>query len=147
MGMVDVSEKPVVLRQAEAGGRIYLKKATIEAIRAGKIKKGDPLLVAEVAGMNAAKQTHVLIPHCHPIPLDTVDIDFEVADHFIETRCFVKARARTGVEMEAIVGVSCALNTLWDMVKYLEKDDSGQYPHTKITDVKVLRKTKLPVDK
>ena len=147
MGMVDVSEKPVILREAEAEGRIHLNKATIEVIRAGKIKKGDPLLVAEVAGMNAAKQTHLLIPHCHQIPLDTVDINFEVGDDFIKARCFVKARARTGVEMEAIVGVSCALNTVWDMVKYLEKDDEGQYPYTKITDIRVLRKTKLPVDK
>ncbi len=147
MGMVDVSEKPVILREAEAAGRIHLNKATIEVIRAGKIKKGDPLLVAEVAGMNAAKQTNLLIPHCHQIPLDTVDIDFEVGDDFIEARCFVKARARTGVEMEAIVGVSCTLNTLWDMVKYLEKDDNGQYPNTRISEIRVLWKKKASVDK
>jgi len=65
MGMIDVTEKPVVRRLAEAAGKIYLSRDTIEVIKAGKIKKGNPLPVAEVAGMNAAKQTHLLIPHCH----------------------------------------------------------------------------------
>ncbi len=76
-----------------------------------------------------------------------VKLSFDISDNFIEARCFVRARARTGVEMEALVGVSCALNTLWDMVKYLEKDEGGQYPDTKISDIRVLRKTKGPVDK
>lgn len=147
MGMVDVSEKPVILREAEAAGRIRLSPSTIEEIRKGNIKKGDPYLVAEIAGMNAAKQTHLLIPHCHQIPLDMVKLSFDISDNFIEARCLVRARGRTGVEMEALVGVSCALNTLWDMVKYLEKDEGGQYPDTKISDIRVLRKTKGPVDK
>jgi len=147
MGMVDVSEKPVILREAEAAGKIYLTEATLGVVKAGEIRKGDPFLVAEVAGMNAAKQTHLLIPHCHQIPLDMVKLSFDISDNFIEARCLVRARARTGVEMEALVGVSCALNTLWDMVKYLEKDEGGQYPDTKISDIRVLRKTKGPVDK
>jgi cyclic pyranopterin monophosphate synthase len=143
MGMVDVSEKAVVVRKAQAGGRILLSSKTLEEIRAGKIKKGNPLQVAEVAAMNAAKQTHLLIPHCHQIPLDTVRVDFQMRADSIEAVCYVSARARTGVEMEALVGVSVALNTLWDMVKYLEKDDQGQYPFTKITDIRVLKKEKL----
>jgi cyclic pyranopterin phosphate synthase len=98
--------------------------------------------VAEVAAMNAAKQTHLLIPHCHQIALDTVRVDFEVRTDSIEAVCSVSAQARTGVEMEALVGVSVALNTLWDMVKYLEKDDQGQYPSTKITDIRVIQKIK-----
>ncbi|MFC1823897.1 cyclic pyranopterin monophosphate synthase MoaC [Thermodesulfobacteriota bacterium] len=142
MGMVDVTEKPVVRRQAEAVGTIRLSSATIEKIRAGEIKKGDPLLVAEVAALNATKQTHLLIPHCHQIALDTVQVDFRIADDCIEVRCVVKAQARTGVEMEALVGVSAALNTLWDMVKYLEKDQDGQYPSTTISDIRVIRKEK-----
>jgi len=142
MGMVDVTEKPVVRRLAEAAGRIVLSPGTIREIRAGGIKKGDPFPVAEVAGMNAAKQTHLLIPHCHQIPLDTVSLVFEVADDWVEVRCLVKAQARTGVEMEALVGVSAALNTLWDMVKYLEKDAGGQYPATRIENIRVLRKKK-----
>ena len=71
--MVDVSEKPVIRREAEAAGSIFLSEKTIEEIKAGRIKKGDPLLIAEVAAMNAAKQTHILIPHCHQIPLDMVE--------------------------------------------------------------------------
>ena len=142
MGMVDVSEKPVIYRKAEAAGKVILSCETIEEIRLGKIKKGDPLLVAEVAAMNAAKQTHLLIPHCHQIPLDRVSVDFKLTERSIETTCFVSACAKTGVEMEALVGVSMALNTLWDMVKYLEKDDQGQYPTTRITDIRVLKKEK-----
>jgi len=143
MGMVDVTEKPVVRRQAVASGRIYLAPGTLAEIRAGRIKKGDPLLVAEIAAMNGAKQTHLLIPHCHQIPLDTVQVSFQVEEKSILAKCHVKCRARTGVEMEALVGVSLALNTLWDMVKYLEKDEKGQYPGTKITDIQVEMKEKM----
>ena len=145
MGMIDVSEKPVIHRKAEATGTIYLSSKTIEEINAGRIKKGNPLQVAEVTAMNAAKQTHLLIPHCHQIPLDAVSVDFQVSKGSIEARCFVRAQAKTGVEMEALVGVSAALNTLWDMVKYLEKDEQGQYPDTRITDIRVLKKEKEEV--
>jgi len=123
-------------------GRVLLAPSTIKEIRMGNIKKGDPLPVAEVAGMNAAKQTHLLIPHCHQIPLDMVKVNFEITEDFIEVRCMVRAQARTGVEMEALVGVSIGLNALWDMVKYLEKDEEGQYPETRITDIRVIKKEK-----
>ena len=142
MGMVDVTKKKIVLREAEAVGRILLSKKTLKEIKAGHIKKGDPFQVAEVAAMNAAKQTHLIIPHCHQIPLDAVGLDFEVSEDWVEAKCLVKAQARTGVEMEALVGVSIALNTIWDMVKYLEKDEHGQYPDTRITEIKVIRKEK-----
>ena len=142
MGMVDVSEKRIIRREAEAAGRIELSPTTIEKIENGQIQKGDPILVAEIAAMNAAKQTHLLIPHCHQIPLDVVRVTFQVSGEWIEARCFVRAQARTGVEMEALVGVSMALNSLWDMVKYLEKDGLGQYPSTRINDIRVLRKEK-----
>jgi len=143
MGMVDVSEKPVVVRKAQAAGKIFLSPKTLEEVKGGRIKKGNPLQVAEVAAMNAAKQTYVLTPHCHQIPLDTVRVEFDVRADSIEALCYVSARARTGVEMEALVGVSVALNTLWDMVKYLEKDAQGQYPFTRITDIRVVKKEKL----
>jgi len=142
MGMIDITEKPVVRRMAQATGRIILSSKAVEEIRAGRIKKGDPLQVAEVAAINAAKQTHLLIPHCHQIPLDSVSIQFKINDDSIETICTVKAQARTGVEMEAVIGVSIALNTLWDMVKYIEKDSKGQYPYTSIADIRVLTKKK-----
>ena len=142
MGMIDITEKPVVRREAEAAGKIILSPGTVLKIKKGQIKKGDPLLVAEIAAMNTSKQTHLLIPHCHQIPLDTVKVSFDILDESIEARCLVKAQARTGVEMEALVGVSMALNTVWDMVKYLEKDEKGQYPKTRITDIRVIRKDK-----
>ena len=142
MGMVNVAEKPVIKRSAKASGRLYLRHETINEIRAGNIKKGDPLLIGEIAGMNAAKQTHLLVPHCHQIPLDTVKVEYEVNDDFINAVCTVSAQARTGVEMEALVGVSIALNTILDTVKYIEKDQDGQYPYTKITDIKVVFKKK-----
>ena len=142
MGMVDVAEKPIIKRSAKASGRLYLKPETIHEIKSGTVKKGDPLLIAEVAGMNAAKQTHLLIPHCHQIALDIVKVDYTVSDNFIDAICTVSAQARTGVEMEALVGVSIALNTILDTVKYIEKDENGQYPFSKITDIKVVFKKK-----
>ena len=142
MGMIDVTEKPIIRRMARAGGKVFLSEKTIETVKLGQIKKGDPLLVAEVAGMNAAKQTHLLIPHCHQIPLDTVSFEFEFFPRSIEATCLVRAQARTGVEMEALVGVTVALNTIWDMVKYLEKDEKGQYPNTRMTDITVIHKKK-----
>jgi len=142
MGMIDVGEKPVVRRRATAAGKIHLSPGTLKKVREAGIRKGDPLLVAEIAAMTAAKQTHILIPHCHQIPLDMVGVTFELAQWGIEARCTVRCRARTGVEMEALMGVSVALNTIWDMVKYLEKDEQGQYPETMMTDIRVIKKEK-----
>ena len=142
MGMIDITGKKVVLREAIASGRIGLSAETIKKIKEKNIKKGDPLMVAEIAAINAAKATSLLIPHCHQIPLNTVELNFSIGDDFIETNCLVKAEAMTGVEMEALVGVSMALATIWDMVKYIEKDKNGQYPYTSIYDIKVLKKTK-----
>jgi cyclic pyranopterin phosphate synthase len=145
MGMVDVGEKPVIHRMAQAAGRIFLSKDTVGIIREGKVKKGDPLQAAEIAAMNAAKQTHLLIPHCHQIPLETVRVDFDVSEDRVDATCLVKTHAKTGVEMEALVGVTMALNTIWDMVKYLEKDEQGQYPSTRMADIRVLKKEKQGV--
>jgi cyclic pyranopterin monophosphate synthase len=147
MGMIDVGDKPVVKREAEAQGTIELSPETIRKIREGLVKKGDPLLVAEVAAMNAAKQTHLLIPHCHQIALHKVEVRFQISTDHIDATCLVKTEGKTGVEMEALVGVSIALNTVWDMVKYLEKDEGGQYPSTKIKEIKVLHKKKATLDK
>ncbi|OPX40394.1 MAG: molybdenum cofactor biosynthesis protein MoaC [Desulfobacteraceae bacterium 4484_190.1] len=145
MGMVNITQKPVIKRLAEAEGKILLSPETIQKVRDCSIKKGDPIIVAEIAAINAAKQTCLLIPHCHQIPLDMVEVDFEISKGYIKAKCLVKAEAKTGVEMEALVGISMALNTIWDMVKYLEKDSLGQYPETRITGIKVIRKDKEPV--
>jgi cyclic pyranopterin phosphate synthase len=145
MGMIDISGKQTIVREARASGRIFLSPETLQKVRENKIKKGDPRAVAEIAAMNAAKETSRLIPHCHQIPLNTVELDFFLGQDFIEASCFVKAEAMTGVEMEALVGVSAALVTIWDMVKYLEKDKDGQYPSTRISDIRVLEKVKRPI--
>jgi cyclic pyranopterin monophosphate synthase len=142
MGMVDVSEKAAMKRSATAEGRIRLKESTIKAIRMKKTKKGDCIQVAEVAAMLAVKNTPSLIPHCHQIPIESVYVEFDFSSESILCRVMVAARAKTGVEMEALAGVNAALLTIWDMVKYLEKDDAGQYPNTHIDGVRVVRKVK-----
>jgi cyclic pyranopterin phosphate synthase len=141
-GMVDITGKDVVPRTAEAVGRIILKKETIGVMKSGKVKKGDPLAVAEIACILAVKKTPELIPMCHNIPIGSVDADFTVGDEWVEARCRVTAIYKTGVEMEALTGVSVSLLTIWDMVKYLEKDKAGQYPSAKITDIIVREKRK-----
>ncbi|MFQ6083374.1 MAG: cyclic pyranopterin monophosphate synthase MoaC [Candidatus Aminicenantia bacterium] len=140
--MIDISAKEIIKRKAVASGIIYLKKTTIEKIKKGQIKKGNPLVVAEIAAINAVKNTHFLIPLCHPIQLEEIKTEFQIEEELIVARTLVTATAKTGVEMEALVGVTAALNTIWDMVKYLEKDDKGQYPTTKIGEIKVIEKTK-----
>ena len=147
MGMIDITGKKILLREAVASGRVILLPETIKRIKESQIKKGDPLLVAEIAAMKAAKETYLLIPHCHQIPLNTVELNFSIGKDFIEANCLVKAEAMTGVEMEALVGASIALATIWDMVKYIEKDKNGQYPSTRISDIRVLKKVKKPVPK
>ena len=142
MRMVDVSGKDMVHRTATATGRIMLQRETVEAIKTGKIRKGDPLAVAEVASIQAVKKTPDLIPLCHNLPIGSVDTSFTLGDTYIDARCKVTAIYRTGVEMEALMGVTVALLNIWDMVKYLEKDEEGQYPDARITDVKVTEKRK-----
>ena len=140
--MVDIADKESVPRTAEAVGRITLKKETIEAIKAGRVKKGDPFAVAEIACIQAVKRTPDLIPMCHQIPLSSVDAEFTLGADHVEARCRVSATYKTGVEMEALTGVSVALLNIWDMVKYMEKDEAGQYPATRITDIGVVEKRK-----
>ncbi|MCD4658230.1 MAG: cyclic pyranopterin monophosphate synthase MoaC [Planctomycetes bacterium] len=140
--MIDISDKMPVYREATAVGRIILKKDTINKIRKGAIKKGDVLKVAEVACLNAVKQTHLIIPMCHQLLLNTITVDYTINSGNIEASVTVKTIAQTGVEMEALVGVSVVLNNIWDMVKYLEKDKNGQYPETRIEEIRVLNKIK-----
>ena len=143
MGMVDISKKPEVFREATAKGTIKLKAQTMQLIKEGKIEKGDVFSLAKVAGVLAAKKTSELVPLCHSLPLSTIDVSVEIADESMVTvEATVKAFAKTGVEMEALVAVSVALLTVWDMTKQYEKDRKGQYPTTVIEDVRVLRKVK-----
>ena len=140
--MIDVSKKDIVHREAEAEGRIYLKTDTIKAIKEGRIKKGDPLAAAEISCILAVKKTPELIPLCHPIPLTSIDVNFDFEESSLRIWCRVTADYKTGVEMEALTGVTIGLLTVWDMVKYLEKDERGQYPSTSISEVRVIEKRK-----
>lgn len=143
MGMVDISKKPEVFREATAKGTIKLKAQTMQLIKEGKVEKGDVFSLAKVAGVLAAKKTSELVPLCHSLPLSTIDVSVEIADEsMVAVEATVKAFAKTGVEMEALVAVSAALLTVWDMTKQYEKDRKGQYPTTVIEDVRVLRKVK-----
>lgn len=140
--MVDISGKDQVTRIATASGQIKLKPESLQRIKEGEVPKGDVLSVAQTAGIMAVKNTPDTLPLTHPIPITSVDIEFSVKEEGIRTELEVKSRGQTGVEMEALTGVTTALLTIWDMVKSFEKDDSGQYPSTEITDIKVLEKVK-----
>jgi cyclic pyranopterin phosphate synthase len=141
--MIDVTEKPEIYREAKAKGAIKLKHKTIRLIREGKVEKGDPFNVAKVAGILSAKNTSFLIPLCHHLPLTSVEVDLQIVeDSKVEVETTVKTRAQTGVEMEALVAAAVALLTIWDMTKQYEKDKHGQYPHTVVQDIRVVRKTK-----
>ncbi len=140
--MIDVSRKETVARKAVAAGIIKLKASTVDAIRQGKIKKGDPLTVGEIAAILAVKNTPELIPLCHNIPIGKAHVVYTLGETTIEARCTVTTYAKTGVEMEALAGVTVALLNIWDMTKYLEKDEDGQYPDTRISEIRVIEKVK-----
>jgi cyclic pyranopterin phosphate synthase len=140
--MVEVGNKDVSKRTATAKGKIYLKQHTIDLINKEEIKKGNVLITAQIAAISAVKSTHHLIPLCHSLKVTGVDVDFDVCEDYIETEVTVRCSGKTGVEMEALTGVSVALLTVWDMVKSVEKDENGQYPATKISDIIVSEKKK-----
>lgn len=132
--MIDISNKIKTLRTAVARATLKLKPETIELIHQNKIPKGDPLAVAKVAAIQAAKNTSQIIPYCHPLPIDYVGVDFNIGKDFIEVNVTVKAIYKTGVEMEALTAASVAVLTIYDMTKML--DDSME-----IIGVKLLEKT------
>jgi len=141
--MVDITGKPKIYREATATGKIRLKPETINLIKSGKVEKGDPIYTAKIAGTLAAKETSILIPFCHPLPLTNVKVEIEILDKStIKVSSTVKTEAQTGVEMEALVATAISLLTIWDMVKQYEKDERGQYPSTVIEDIRVVEKIK-----
>ncbi|MCC6499384.1 MAG: cyclic pyranopterin monophosphate synthase MoaC [Anaerolineales bacterium] len=121
--MVDVGDKPDTERVAVARGEIHMKKETLDLIRAGQMKKGDVLTVAQIAGIAASKRTSDLIPLCHPLPLSKVDVDLALDDSLpgVVITATVKTVGKTGVEMEALTAVSVAALTVYDMAKAAEK--------------------------
>lgn len=141
--MVEIEAKDIQKRLAIAKGAIYLSETTIDKITNNNIEKGSVLTVAQIAGIQAVKKTSDLIPLCHPLNVTGIEIDFEVLKDKIIAKCSVNVAGKTGVEMEAITGVSVSLLTIWDMVKSVEKDENGQYPNTKISDIEVIKKEKI----
>ncbi len=121
--MVDVGEKPNSLRVAVASGRIVMLAGTLEAIRSGNTEKGDVIGVARIAAIQATKRTAELIPLCHPLALTRVDVEFELNSASSSIGCTVTAETvgKTGVEMEALTGVSIALLTIYDMCKAIDR--------------------------
>lgn len=133
--MVDVGAKPLQERMAVATGALVCQPATIMALKQNALPKGDALTVARVAGIQAAKVTANLIPLCHTLPLHHVGIQFEMGESSIAIRCEVSTRSATGVEMEALTGVSVAALTLYDMMKSADKT-------MRIEGISVLKKIK-----
>ena len=142
--MVDVGGKPVSLRQAVAAGRIVLQAATIRAIADGGVPKGDVIATARIAGIMAAKRCGELIPLCHPLALESVEMEFVFptiagnAEGSLLIRATARITAKTGVEMEALTAVSVAALTIYDMCKAIDKE-------MRIEGVRLVSKTKTPV--
>jgi cyclic pyranopterin monophosphate synthase len=132
--MVDVSAKAVTTRTAVAQGFVKMKAAVVRAVRRLKNPKGNPLEVARIAGIAAAKRTAEWIPLCHPLPLTHIDVTARLCQNGVELQSIVMAAAQTGVEMEALVAVSAAALTVYDMCKALDKT-------MEITDIVLVRKT------
>jgi len=133
--MVDVSQKPDQEREAVARGFIRLQSETVELVRQNLIKKGDVLIVAEIAGIQGAKRTGELIPLCHPLQLWKIDVKCTLQDKGVEAECTTLCIGKTGVEMEALTGVNVALLTVYDMCKAVDKE-------MVIEKVHLVRKTK-----
>jgi len=133
--MVDIGNKEIQHRIAKACGRISLKTETLRAIRENQLKKGDVLTVAQIAGINAAKETGKLIPLCHNIVLDKVSLTLTIKNDSVFAESEVSCTGRTGVEMEALTAVSVALLTVYDMCKAIDKD-------MVINDIKLTEKIK-----
>ncbi|MFX1486652.1 MAG: cyclic pyranopterin monophosphate synthase MoaC [Promethearchaeota archaeon] len=140
--MVEITRKADLTRIARASGHIRLRPETVIRIRKGNVEKGNVLAVAKTAAILAAKQTPIIVPLCHPIPITKVSIVTKIEDNGLTVTSEVVSVGKTGVEMEALTSLSAALLTIWDMVKKYEKDEFGQYPNTAITDIRVIRKEK-----
>lgn len=141
-GIVEIGTKPVVERKATATGLLHLQAATKQAIVDKMVKKGDVLEASTIAAIQAVKETPRIIPHCHPIPLEGCKVDWAWEGNTLRCTVHVSAHYKTGIEMEAITGVSAGLLCVLDMIKSYEKDDLGQYPTASISDLKIIEKRK-----
>ena len=140
--MVNIGDKINSFRKARARGEIRLKDSTIEDIEKDLVAKGSVLTVARIGAIDAVKHTWEMIPLCHQIDINGIDVQFVIEKNKIIIEVEVETFGKTGCEMEAIMGVSVGLNVILDMVKSLEKDDNGQYPLTSIGRIEIVEKTK-----
>ncbi len=134
MGMIDISKKELTAREAIAEGSVAIKPSVILAIKKKKIPKGDVLEAAKLAGILAAKKTPCLLPLCHPIPMEYINVEFSLKKRKIKIAATVRAKAKTGVEMEAFTAVAIACLTIYDMCKSLDRD-------AMIYEIKLLKKS------
>lgn len=141
-GIINIGSKPIVERRATARGRVVLQEASKSAIESNSIKKGNVLEASTVAVLQAVKETPRIIPHCHPIPLEGTEVSWHWDNTSLWCTVSVSAHYKTGIEMEALTGVAAGLLCAFDMVKSLEKDEDGQYPVARITDLEVVQKFK-----
>jgi cyclic pyranopterin phosphate synthase len=139
---VDISNKPVVYREATAAGRIKLKPSTISLIRKGGLEKGDPVALASTAAILAVKSTPSIVALAHPLKVERTEPVVKLGKDWVEVTVTVAAHEKTGVEMEALTAVSAALLNIWDVTKAYEKDNEGQYPSTAIEWIRVTKKVK-----
>ena len=140
--IVDITNKKDTVRIATASGILRLNKKSIGAIRDKSVKKGDVIEASTIAAIQAVKETPRIIPHCHPIPLQACDVNWNIENELLRCTVTVKATYKTGIEMEAITGVCAGLLCALDMVKSFEKDEQGLYPKTTIDEVKIIDKIK-----
>jgi cyclic pyranopterin phosphate synthase len=141
-GIVDIGRKPSVARRAVAEGWVTLRPETLAAIVAGGVPKGDVREASTIAAIQAVKETPRLIPHCHPVPIESCKVRWHVEGDRLGCEVDVGAHYRTGIEMEALAGVSAGLLCAFDMVKSMEKDEAGQYPVARIDGLRVVEKHK-----
>lgn len=134
--MVDVNEKPVTVRQATAKGRVIMKPSTLSLVKQGKLPKGDVLATAKVAGIMAAKETHRLLPLCHPLLIDKVDVELKLNEKAsaVDITAMVKGSGKTGFEMEALTAVAISALTVYDMCKAVD-------PSIRLTDIRLTHKS------
>ncbi|HZW85333.1 MAG TPA: cyclic pyranopterin monophosphate synthase MoaC [Nitrososphaerales archaeon] len=139
---VDISEKPVVYREATAKGKIRLRKETVARAKRGGVEKGDVVEIATLTSVLGAKKTTEIVALTHLLRIEKIEPKVKLLEDGLEVTVTVKAHEKTGVEMEALAGVSVALLNVWDVVKQYEKDSSGQYPSTVIESIRVVKKVK-----
>ena len=141
--VVDITEKSVIRRSATATGLLKISQSARTAIINAEVKKGNVIEASTIAAIQAVKETPRIIPHCHPIPLEGCDVNWDLEEGGLRCNVSVVAHYKTGIEMEAITGVCAGLLCALDMIKSFEKDSTGQYPNTQICDVRILEKVKF----